>query len=94
MGERALQNRIRRLQALERQQAEIEAEKARLKEEIRKDMEKKGIDQVKTGNFIVRCKKIISNRFDSKRFRVEHKDLYKSYQKQQETIRFTVTGTM
>ena len=94
MGERVLQNRIRRLQALERQQAEIEAEKERLKEEIRKDMEKKGIDQVKTGNFIVRCKKIISNRFDSKRFRVEHKDLYKSYQKQQETIRFTVTGTM
>lgn len=94
MGERALQNRIRRLQALERQQAEIEAEKARLKEEIRKDMEKKGIDQVKTGNFIVRCKKIISNRFDSKRFRAEHGDLYKSYQKQQETMRFTVTGTM
>ena len=94
MGERALQNRIRRLQALERQQAEIEAEKERIKEEIRKDMEKKGIDQVKTGNFIVRCKKIISNRFDSKRFRVEHKDIYKSYQKQQETIRFTVTGTM
>lgn len=94
MGERALQNRIRRLQILERQQAEIEAEKAKLKEEVRKDMEKKGIDQVKTGNFIVRCKKIISNRFDSKRFRAEHKDLYKSYQKQQETIRFTVTGTM
>lgn len=94
MGERALQNRIRRLQALERQQAEIEAEKAKLKEEIRKDMEKKGIDQVKTGNFIVRCKNIISNRFDSKRFRAEHEDLYKSYQKQQKTMRFTVTGTM
>lgn len=94
MGERALQNRIRRLQELERQQVEIEAEKTRLKEEIRKDMEKKGIDQVRTGNFIVRCKKIISNRFDSKRFRAEHEDLYKSYQKQQEAMRFTVTGTM
>lgn len=94
MGERALQNRIRRLQILERQQAEIEAEKAKLKEEVRKDMEKKGIDQVKTDNFIVRCKKIISNRFDFKRFRAEHEDLYKSYQKQQETMRFTVTGTV
>ena len=57
-------------------------------------MEKKGIDQVKTDNFIVRCKKIISNRFDSKRFRAEHEDLYKSYQKQQEIMRFTVTGTV
>lgn len=94
MGERALQNRIRRLQELDRQQAEIEAEREKLKDEIKKDMQKKGVDQVKAGNFIVKCKKIISNRFDSKRFRVEHKDLYKSYQKQQETMRFTVTGTM
>lgn len=63
MGERAIQNRIRRLQELDRQQAEIEAEREKLKDEIKKDMQKKGIDQVKAGNFIVRCKKIISNRF-------------------------------
>lgn len=62
MGERAIQNRIRRLQELDRQQAEIEAEREKLKDEIKKDMQKKGIDQVKAGNFIVRCKKIISNR--------------------------------
>ena len=47
MGERAIQNRIRRLQELDRQQAEIEAEREKLKEEIKKDMQKKGIDQVK-----------------------------------------------
>ena len=73
-------------------QAEIEAEREKLKEEIKKDMQKKGIDQVKAGNFIVRCKKIISNRFDSKRFRADHEDLYKSYQKKQEAMRFSVTG--
>ena len=50
MGERAIQNRIRRLQELDRQQAEIEAEREKLKEEIKKDMQKKGIDQVKAGN--------------------------------------------
>lgn len=54
MGERAIQNRIRRLQELDRQQAEIEAEREKLKEEI--------------------------------------KELYKSYQKKQETMRFSVTG--
>ena len=58
MGERAIQNRIRRLQELDRQQAEIEAEREKLKEEIKKDMQKKGIDQVKAGNFIVRCKNL------------------------------------
>lgn len=87
MGERAIQNRIRRLQELDRQQAEIEAEREKLKDEIKKDMQKKGIDQVKAGNFIVRCKKIISNRFDSKRFRADHEDLYKSYQKKQAATR-------
>lgn len=76
MGERAIQNRIRRLQELDRQQAEIEAEREKLK----------------AGNFIVRCKKIISSRFDSKRFRADHEDLYKSYQKKQEAMRFSVTG--
>ena len=60
MGERAIQNRIRRLQELDRQQAEIEAEREKLKDEIKKDMQKKGIDQIKAGNFIVRCKKIQS----------------------------------
>ena len=41
MGERAIQNRIRRLQELDRQQAEIEAEREKLKDEIKKDMQKK-----------------------------------------------------
>ena len=82
MGERAIQNRIRRLQELDRQQAEIEAEREKLKDEIKKDMQK-------MPSF---CKKIISNRFDSKRFRADHEDLYKSYQKKQETMRFSVTG--
>ena len=41
MGERAIQNRIRRLQELDRQQAKIEAEREKLKEEIKKDMQKK-----------------------------------------------------
>lgn len=40
MGERAIQNRIRRLQELDRQQAEIEAEREKLKDEIKKDMQK------------------------------------------------------
>ena len=37
MGERAIQNRIRRLQELDRQQAEIEAEREKLKDEIKKE---------------------------------------------------------
>ena len=92
MGERAIQNRIRRLQELDRQQAEIEAEREKLKDEIKKEMKKKVNDQIKAANIIFRCKKIISNRFDSKRFRADHEELYKSYQKKQETMRFSVTG--
>ena len=92
MGERAIQNRIRRLQELDRQQAEIEAEREKLKEEIKKDMQKKGIDQVKACYFFLRCKYILSSRFDSKRVLADHVDLYKSYQKKQEAMRFSVTG--
>ena len=38
MGERAIQNRTRRLQELDRQQAEIEAERKRAREELRKQV--------------------------------------------------------
>ena len=37
MGERAIQNRIRRLQELDRQQAEIEAEREKLKDEMQEN---------------------------------------------------------
>ena len=66
MGERALENRIKKLKELEAQQKALEEQAEKIKAEIKADMQKKGQEEVKAGNFIVRLKEVVSSRFDSK----------------------------
>ena len=90
MGERAIENRIKKLKEIERQQAELEAQAAKIREEIKADMKAKGESEIHIGSFSVRMKEIITNRFDSKTFKAEHKRLYDAYTRQQSSIRFTI----
>lgn len=90
MGERAIINRVKKLQELEEQKKAIEQQMEELKDQIKKDMEKKGLEEVQAGSFLIRWKKIVSNRFDSKRFAKEHERLYKQYMKESESRRFTI----
>lgn len=66
MTNRQIDNRIKKLQELERQRKEIEQKENELKAEIKRDLESKDIEELQTGNFIVRWKTIISNSLDSK----------------------------
>lgn len=90
MGERAIINRVKKLQELEAQKKAIEIQMEQLKDQIKQDMEKKGIEEVQAGIFLIRWKKIVSNRFDSKSFAKEHEGLYKQYMKESESKRFTI----
>lgn len=90
MGERALENRLKKLRELEKQQKELEQQAEKIKAEIKADMQAKGKEEIHTDNFIVRLKEVVTNRFDSKRFAEEHKALYKAYTKPQSSIRFTI----
>lgn len=91
MGNRALENRVKELKAIEEQQKELTERAEKIKAEIKADMQAKGKDEIKAGNFIVRLKEVITNRFDSKAFAEEHKRLYEAYTKPQSTLRFTVS---
>lgn len=75
---------------LEERKAELEKEIEILKDELKEDMEAKGVEELQTGNFIIRWKKFISSRFDSKAFAKEHEALYNQYLKEKESRRFTV----
>lgn len=66
MTERQIENRVKKLKAIEKQRKDLEAQEKALKEEIKRDMESKGLEELKTKNFIIRWKEIISNTFDSK----------------------------
>jgi len=90
MGEKAIENRVRKLKAIEDQIKALELEADKLKEEIKREMEARGAEEVQAGNFLVRWKNVIGSRFDSKAFQKEHEALYSQYLKQTEGRRFTV----
>lgn len=90
MTERMIENRIKKLQEIEAQQKELEAQAEALKAEIKADMESKGVDELKTKNFIVRWKEIISSRLDGKALKAALPDVYGQYCKASTSRRFTI----
>lgn len=61
-----------------------------IKDWLKEDMTSKGEEEISTGMFILRYKNVDSSRFDSKRFKAEHSDLYESYCNTTSAMRFTV----
>ena len=68
MSERMIVNRVKKLKALEAQQKEIEAQIEALKDEIKADMQERGVEQQVAGDFLIRWTTVVSSRFDSKTF--------------------------
>ena len=90
MTERQIENRVKKLKALEKQRKDLEAQEKALKEEIKRDMESKGLEELKTKNFIIRWKEIISNTLDSKALKATFPDICEQFTKQSASKRFTI----
>ncbi|WP_395547892.1 MULTISPECIES: hypothetical protein [unclassified Lacrimispora] len=54
MGERAIENRVKKLKAIEEQIKALELEADKLKVEIKKELEARGAEEMQVGNFLVR----------------------------------------
>lgn len=90
MGERALQNRIRKLKELEAQQKALEEEAEKIRQEIKADMEAKQVKEMQAGSFVIRWKTILSSRLDSKALKAALPEIYSQYCKPTSSRRFTV----
>lgn len=90
MTERQIENRIKKLQVIEAQRKELEAQAEALKAELKADLEEKGLNELQTKNFIIRWKSVISNRLDGKALKAAFPDIYSQFTKQSESRRFTV----
>ncbi len=84
-----LNNKVMELKEMEQYAAEISAEIEALKDEIKAEMTRQGKDEMTVGVFTVRWKEYKSSRFDSKRFKADHADMYEAYKTQTTTKRFT-----
>ncbi len=90
MTEKMIENRIKKLQAIEAQQKELDAAADAIRAELKADLEEKGLQELKTKNFIVRWKEIVSSRLDGKALKAALPDVYSQFCKASTTRRFSV----
>lgn len=90
MTERMIENRIKKLQSIEAQMKELETQVEELKAELKADLEEKGLEELKTKNFMIRWKEIVNNHIDSKALKASFPDIYNQFLKQTASRRFTV----
>lgn len=90
MTERMIENRVKKLSTLETQIAQLQKQADVIKGELKADLEEKGLDELKTNNFLIRWKEIISNRLDGKALKAALPEIYSQYCKPTSCRRFTV----
>lgn len=81
---------IDKLKEWEAIQAEAAAEVEALKDQVKAEMNNRGVEELEAGQYIARFTTVLSNRFDTTCFKREHGEMYKQYTKQTTTRRFSV----
>jgi len=90
MTEKMIENRIKKLRDIEAQQKELETAAEAIRAELKADLEQKGVDELKTKNFILRWKEIITSRLDSKALKAALPDVYGQFCRTSASRRFTI----
>jgi predicted phage-related endonuclease len=84
-------SKIEELKELEALIAEAQAEAETLKDEIKSEMMKQNTEEMEAGKYIVRWTSVLSNRFDSTRFKKVMPEVYNAYIKQVSSKKFTIS---
>lgn len=87
-----LKKKIEEVKELEALIREAETEVETLKEELKAEMEKQKKEEMNVDRYVMRYKKVSSNKFDTKIFKNAMPDLYRIYTKPSISMRFTITG--
>lgn len=90
MTERMIENRIKKLSALEDQIAQLQEQAEEIKAELKADLDEKGVQELRTKNFLIKWKEIVSNRLDGKALKAALPEIYSQYCRPTSSRRFTV----
>ncbi len=88
MSKKGLCSQIKSLRELTRMADELNAEIEATKDAIKALMTEQGVDTLTGDDFKVTWKSVQSSRFDSKKFKADHADIYALYTRKTETKRF------
>ena len=81
---------IEKLKEWEAIQAEAAAEVESLKDQVKAEMNARGVEELEAGQYIARFTTVLSSRFDTTVFKREHAEMYKQYTKQTTSRRFSI----
>lgn len=87
LSDRQIDNRIARIAELKAQENVLKEQREALEAEIQKAMGE--AEHIQTERYKVNYTRVITNRFDSKAFKADHKRLYAKYTREQNTRRFS-----
>lgn len=85
-------SKIEQLQELEELIDEAKAEAEKIKDEIKSEMKKRNTEEMKVGKYIVRWTEVLSNRFDSTKFKKLFPEVYKQFTKEVSSRRFSISA--
>ena len=82
MQEKTLIKKCEEMKELEKQVDRLNYRIDELKNELKKDMVERKVNELRVGDFKISYKEVTSTRFDQKRFKEDHEQLYESYKTQ------------
>ena len=82
---------IRELNEYEALLEEVKAAADAIKDSIKAEMEARDTEELTVGMYTVRWTSVLSNRFDTVNFKRDYAEVYKAYQRQIYSKRFTVS---
>lgn len=85
-------SKIEQLKELEALVREAEKEVEALKDELKAEMYMRDTEEMEVGRYVVRWTSVLTDRFDSKAFKNEMKEVYNRYVRQTESRRFSIVG--
>ena len=86
----SINEKVRKLKELTRWAEEIAAEQEAIKDELKREMELRQVDEISTNEYKVRYKQVTSTRFDSTAFKSKYADLYEQFTKTTTSKRFSI----
>ena len=91
MGQNELTATIERIKELEAEQDAISVEMETLKDRLKAELVKQGVEKLLVGDYKVSYTRYVQRRFDSTAFKADHKDMYEEYRKAVEAHRLTIS---
>ena len=91
LTERQIDNRAKKLEALEQEIKALEEQAEAVKNELKAELEERETEELKSlSGFVIRWKLIKGSRFDSKALKASYPEIYTAFTVQTESRRFTM----